>query len=286
MKKDRVLLVLKWVLILGGVAVASWPLIQDAIVAHNARTKISEIESTYDSMSSEERKHAMDQAHAYNEVLAGRPNPLGEEEIWDYDTQLTYHDEPSTMMSWIEIPKIDVKLAVYHHATEAVLMAGVGHIDATSIPVGGEGTNCVVSAHSGMQSTRMFDDIRALEKGDKFVFWTLKEPFAYEVVEIRDMVEPTDTRTLETVPGRDLATLVTCTPYNVNTHRLVVIGERCEYVPDEEPVPVIHNSRSLAPILLASGAVLALILIAVIPKVRKRIRNEAAKSCTDIENTL
>lgn len=281
MKRDKILLIMKWLLIVGGVAVAAWPLAQDAIVAYQARTKISEIESTYDSMNSEERKHAMEQAHAYNEVLAGRPNPLGDEQIWDYDTQLTYHDEPSTMMSWIEIPKIDVKLSVYHHATEAVLMAGVGHIDSTSIPVGGEGTNCVVSAHSGMQSTRMFDDIRALKKGDKFVFWTLKEPFAYEVVEIRDMVEPTDTKTLEAVPGKDLATLVTCTPYNVNTHRLVVVGQRCEYVPDEEPTPVAYNSRSLAPLLLAGGAVTALVLIAVIPKIRKRIKDADTKSCTD-----
>lgn len=269
-RRDNILKIAMWLLVLGGIALTATPFITDAVTAYNAKNKISEIESVYDDMTSEERQHAMRQAEAYNEVNAGRPNPL-KETVWDYDTQLTYHDEPSTMMSWIEIPKIDVRLAVYHHTTEATLMAGVGHMDTTSLPVGGNGTNCVVSAHSGMQTARMFDDIRALKVGDTFVFWTLKTPFAYRVTEIRDMVEPNDASILEIQPNKDLATLVTCTPYNVNTHRLVVIGERCEYTPDTNNVPAItQNSRMLPPLLVACGTILLFVVIAVTFRIRKR----------------
>lgn len=269
-RMKRLLRVATWLLVLGGVLVAASPLFIDMWSSYQAVNRISEIESTYDSMSNEDRIYAMQQAHAYNEQLAGGKPSIEANEIWSYDDQLTYHDEPSTMMSWIEIPKIGVRLAVYHHTTEAVLMAGVGHIDTTSLPVGGEGTNCVVSGHSGMDSMRMFDDIRALDVGDTFVFWSLKEPFAYKVIEIHDMVEPTDSTCLEPRKGKDLATLVTCTPYNVNTHRLIIVGERCEYVPEETTAVVTYNSRYIGPLALAGGAIVVFVILGIVFRIRKK----------------
>lgn len=231
--------------VIAGLAFLAWPVITEIVIAERAQNSISEIEAVYDSMSDEEREQNLMQAHAWNDMLRGVATDV---DLWDYDEQLTYHDEPSTMMSWIDMPKIGSHLPVYHHTTEAVLMAGVGHIDTTSLPVGGEGTLCALSGHSGMQNTRMFDDIRELEIGDEFVLWTLKEPYAYRVVSV-DTVMPDDTSVLEAQPGRDLCALVTCTPINVNTHRLVVLGERCEYREDSAnmspSVVSVANRRTL-----------------------------------------
>lgn len=260
------------VLIIGLVALA-YPVIMEMVMADKAAHSIAEIEAVYDSMSDEARLENVEQAHKFNDRLLGI---LDTGDVWDYDMQLTYHDEPSTMMAWIEIPKIGCKLPVYHHATEAVLMAGVGHVDTTCLPVGGEGTLCALSGHSGMRNARMFDDIRSLEVGDEFVLWTLSEPYAYRVCDVQTVL-PNEVSLLEPQPGRDLCVLVTCTPLNVNTHRLVVTAERCEYVPEAEELEVgveaVANRRS-APLIVAVSVtalvVGALVIVAVIGARRRR----------------
>lgn len=255
--------------VVGGLVVLAWPVASEYVASERAAAAISRIESVYDGMDDEARRENAAQAHAYNDRLAGR---TCDGDVWDYDAQLTYQGEPSTMMAWVQIPKIGSSLPVYHHTTEAVLMAGVGHVDTTALPVGGEGTLCALSGHSGMRNARMFDDIRELDTGDTFVVWTLKEPYAYKVCDVRT-VAPDDTSALEPCAGEDLCALITCTPLNVNTHRLVVTGRRCEYVAAARtPTADVRRvaNRRTAP-LLAGGCLIAATASFVL--VRRRCRH-------------
>lgn len=252
-----------------GLVVLAVPVIIENRTMADAANTINEIERVYDSMDDSAREECLAQAHAFNDRLRGEGDGR---EVWDYDNQLTYHDEPSTMMAWIELPKVAAALPVYHHVTDSVLMAGVGHIETTSLPVGGEGTLCVLSGHSGMPNARMFDDIHEMREGDVFVVWTLKDPYAYRVRDVR-VVEPNDVTSLVPEPGHDLCRLVTCTPINVNSHRLVVTGERCEYVPDapemERTVTSVATRRSV-PLMVSAVAVVLAIVVLVVRLVRRR----------------
>ena len=131
------------------------------------------------------------------------------------------------MMGYIDIPRIGVSLPIYHGTDEAVLQAAVGHLEWTSLPVGGSGTHCVLSGHRGLPNATLFTDLDQLEPGDTFTLHVLSRALTYTVREIL-VVEPGDTQALNIVPGEDLCTLMTCTPYGVNTHRLLVRGTRTE----------------------------------------------------------
>ena len=142
------------------------------------------------------------------------------------------------VMGYLSIPRINVKLSIYHGTAEDVLQTGVGHMNGTKLPVGGEDTHSVLSAHRGLPSARLFTDIDQMVRGDKFYIHILDETLAYEVDQILDMVDKDDMETLESalqiVPGEDYVTLFTCTPYGVNSHRLLVRGTRVPYNGEEE----------------------------------------------------
>lgn len=193
-----------------------------------AETHISRMEKVYTGENDPARLECKDQALKFNSRLAGQQV---EGEILDYSEQLFYREEP--MMASIEIPKIAVKLPIYHGTEENALMAGVGHWEVSSLPMGGGTAHCVLMAHTGMRNTRMFDDLHLLVPGDKFVIRVLNESHAYEVYDV-EVVEPADAAgKLGIVQGKDLVTLVTCTPHGVNSHRLLVHAERCDYVEAE-----------------------------------------------------
>ena len=135
------------------------------------------------------------------------------------------------MMGTIEIPKIQVKLPIYHTTDTEVLEKAAGHLEGSSLPVGGENTHAVISAHRGLPSAALFTDLDKLEKGDHFLLHVLDETLAYEVDQI-SVVKPEETDSLAVEPGEDLVTLLTCTPYGVNSHRLLVRGHRVPYDPD------------------------------------------------------
>ena len=146
-----------------------------------------------------------------------------------YTEQLTV----GGVMAYVDIPKINVYLPVQHGTGAETLEKSAGHVVGTSLPVGGSSTHAVLSAHSGMASSKLFSDIDQLEKGDKFYIHVLGEVLAYEVDAINTVL-PTDTSLLQIEDGKDLVTLVTCTPFGVNTHRLLVRGHRVPYVPERE----------------------------------------------------
>lgn len=150
------------------------------------------------------------------------------------------------VMGYLSIPKIDVKLSIYHGTSDEVLQTGIGHLDGTSLPIGGESTHSVLAAHRGLPSARLFTDVDQLQEGDKFYIHVLDEVLAYQVDQILDMVDKDDHKTLEealqTEEGKDYVTLFTCTPYGVNSHRLLVRGVRVPYNGEEDVKPTAAES--------------------------------------------
>ena len=173
------------------------------------------------------------------------------------------------IMGFVVIPKISVNLPIYHGTDTQTLAAGVGHLLGSSLPVGGESTHTILSGHSGMASQKMFTDLEQLVVGDVFYLHILNETLAYQVVEINTVL-PYDTSLLGIVPGEDLCTLVTCTPYGVNTHRLLVCGSRIPYeeaeqlmeeTASEEATASTWEEKYLQGIVLGIAAALVLILV-------------------------
>ena len=197
----------------------------------------------------------LQEARTYNAMLAGV------QDAWPalpYSEQLALNDAEDAF-GWIEIPAINVSLPIYHTASDESLASGVGHIEGTSLPVGGASTHCVLSGHSGMALARMFDNLGALQPGDLISIHVLGNELVYQV-ESQHVVWPWETEAFAIEEGRDLLTLVTCTPYGVNDHRLLVKAVRTDRaLPEESPVENAVQSidaRS-APLLIALGAGMA-----------------------------
>lgn len=259
--------------VIAGLLVLTSPVIADIIETWRSTQSISTATSQVKSLPEDVSASLLGQAQAYNADLVAHTKSDG---VLPYEQQLVANG--STMLCWVEIPKIDIRLRVYHGTGEDELMAGAGHIEGTSLPVGGASTHCAISAHSGMPTARMFDDLHDLENGDVFVLWTLDEPYAYEVTHM-EVVEPGVVDPLAIVPGEDLCTLVTCTPYGINSHRLLVQGRRCPYeVAQEVPTPAMYVSPRVWPLvtgLVVSGGTLAFLSIRLILKRhRKKLGEE------------
>lgn len=265
-------------LLAGLVIIAYFP-VTEMLDAYRRQKVIDSLEQTVYEMDDSERQEMLAQARAYNEKLAGKYTEIPSDKIWPYEKQLAPKGY-DVAFSYLQIPDIGLKMPVYHGTDNNALSAGVGHLEGSSLPVGGTDTHCVLTAHSGMQNMRAFDDIRDLEKGDVFGISTQGELFTYEVYEI-ETVLPDEIDSLNIRPGEDLCTLITCTPYGINTHRLLVHGRRC-------PVPegfgktgmdmkAVIKNRRVWPFLLAILAVLIVLLIAYRKKSKKRKQNNEKK---------
>lgn len=186
----------------------AWPydlaVVLDRLEASGVFNQISTVSSTVDALSAEERERILLQARSFNEQLAGEATELPTDQIEPYAQQLIFDRDP--MMSWVEIPSIDVSMPIYHGTSEEVLMAGVGHLEGTSLPVGGTSTHCVLTAHSGMRNLSMFDDIHSLEPGDLVLLHTMNKTLAYKMVN-SEVVCLRRWETLTIEPGADKVTL-------------------------------------------------------------------------------
>lgn len=214
------------------------------------------------------------EAVAYNEKLAQKSYrwTLSEEDKKEYESLLNIGG--NGMMGYIEIPKIKVSLPIYHGIDDAVLQIAIGHIAGSSLPVGGESTHCVLSGHRGLPSAKLFTNLDQLKEGDIFIIRVLDEMLTYEVDQIR-IVEPDELSDLEIVQGKDLCTLVTCTPYGVNTHRLLVRGHRVANQ-DTDSVRVTADAIQIEPIMVApviAGPILLILLIVLIISTGKKRKN-------------
>jgi len=177
----------------------------------------------------------LEKAYEYNEELLPSILPDSFAEAEANGTDETYMSLLNTngdgIMGYIQIPSINVKLPIFHTTSEEVLQIGVGHLEGSSLPVGGENTHSVLSAHRGLPSATLFTDLDKVQIGEDFFIIIMGEYYAYEVDQI-EVVEPDDTSLLQVEDGQDLCTLITCTPYGVNTQRLMVRGHRVPYTPE------------------------------------------------------
>jgi len=205
-------------------------------------------------------KEIWESARAYNASLLERENNfiLTEEQKAAYDRELNISN--SGVMGYIEIPVINVTLSIYHSTDDAILQVAVGHLDWTSLPTGGESTHCVVSGHRGLPSARLFTDLDKLVVGDYFLLHVLDETLTYEVDQIL-IVEPQDTDALLIQEGKDLCTLVTCTPYGINSHRLLVRGHRVENMEQAQTVRVTADAVIIEKLVVAPFVLLPILLL-------------------------
>ena len=220
-------------------------------------------------MENEEYRIELEKAQAYNQTLLGRQNPylLSDEQRTEYNARLDITG--SGIMGYIEIPCVNIMLPVYHGTSETILQVAVGHLDWSSLPAGGASTHCVLSGHRGLPSARLFTDLDKMAVGDYFVLHVLDQTLTYEVDQIL-VVEPQDTQALLIEEGKDLCTLVTCTPYGVNSHRMLVRGHRIENIEEAKVVRVtadalIVDKLLVAPFVLAP-ILLAMLVSLLIPK--------------------
>jgi len=232
LKKKTILISLAVLAFLGAMGITLYPLIS---TAYNESHR-SEIQTHYEEkvMDTDRTKlmEELQKAHAYNRNLTDYSQEALLEAENEYKDCLNLMNDG--IMGYVKVPKINVQLPIYHGTNADTLEVGAGHLLGSSLPVGGNNTHCVLTAHSGMATDKMFSDLPQMEEGDVFYLDILSETFAYQVDQIKT-VTPYDSTYLSTVAGEDLCTLVTCTPFGVNTHRLLVRGTR---IPYEEAVEI------------------------------------------------
>ena len=269
--KKRKSLFLPIVLCITGLLVLFFPVAADWYASYQASQIVSEMTDAYEPLDDPELVALKENAVVYNLSLVGIESP--ETDILPYKQQMIYRG--IQQMAWIDIPKIQVALPIYHGTDTDALAAGAGHLEGSSLPLGGDSTHSVITGHSGMQGERMFDEIRRLQVGDTFVIHSLGEPYAYRIYDI-ETVWPEEMDSLKIQSGRDLCTLITCTPYGINDHRLLVHAERCEYLPEMEPAlpPEITYWNTRSAIFFAAAMFVALFLVALIWRARRNKKEE------------
>ena len=226
--KNRIVVILLIVVLLAGLSLLLYPFVSDYWNSlHQSRAIATYMEAVTE-LDEAAYEEWWDGAKAYNASLPGTQNRFlpDKEEQRNYEKLLDISG--TGILGYVEIPNIDVLLPIYHGTDEEVLQVAIGHIEGSSLPVGGESTHCVISGHRGLPSSRLFTDLDQLTEGDIFILRVLDETLTYEVDQIH-IVEPDDTSLLGIEEGQDLCTLITCTPYGINSHRLLVRGKRIPY---------------------------------------------------------
>lgn len=262
--------------LLAGIGLVLYPVVGTYLNDRSFSDAVSHYEQVVQTLPEDERQQMLAEAHAYNDSLRGDPVhdpfvlnsgyvvPDNYNEVLDVDG--------TGLMGTVTIPSIDLTLPIYHGTSDDVLAHGAGHIPQTSLPVGGMGTHAVITGHTGLPTARLFTDLERVKVGDVFVVEVLGERHAYAVDDV-SVVEPDDVSSIRAESEHEYVTLLTCTPYGVNSHRLLVRG-----VPTELPDDVALATETHVPwqLIAALGAVAVLVAILVVRAVRKRRRARAA----------
>ncbi len=281
--KRKISGILFGLLFLAGFGILAYPTISDQWNTYRQSLLISSYEDTIAQLEPEDFTReweaakkfnsTLEQNNLYGDVFGASDDNIENTEYWK-----VLNIAGDGIMGYLSIPKINVRLAVYHGTSEEVLQTGIGHLGGTKLPIGGEGTHSVVAAHRGLPSARLFTDIDQLEGGDQFYIHILDEILAYQVDKILPMVDKDDAGTLEEAlriePGADQVTLFTCTPYGVNSHRLLVRGKRVPYSGEEEVAGITQSMlkavRNYYMLYLLLGLSITLLIIAVMRLLFKR----------------
>lgn len=261
-KQSTITTIILILVFLVGLSLLLYPTISDYWNSLHQSRAIASYAEQVAAMDNNAYEALWNEAKAYNETLVNKSNRfnLTEEELEEYQSLLRVSD--TNVIGYIEITKINCYLPIYHGTDEAVLQVGVGHLEGSSLPVGGESTHTVISGHRGLPSAKLFTDLDQVEAGDTFVLYILDEILTYEVDQIR-IVEPQEIGELDIVEGEDYCTLVTCTPYGVNSHRLLVRGHRVENAAQASTVRVTADAMQIEPIVVAPIVAIPLILLLV-----------------------
>lgn len=271
MKKHGTTILLILIFMLG-LGLLLYPTVSDWWNSQHQSKAIATYSENVENLNDNEKDEFFEEAYRFNEIIKKRGGNqfLSEVETAQYENTL---DVTGTgIMAYIEIPSINVSLPVYHGVSESVLQIAVGHLEWTSLPVGGESTHCVLSGHRGLPSAKLFTSLDKLAVGDVFMLNTLGETLTYQVSQIL-IVEPDDTSDLDIVSGEDLCTLVTCTPYGVNSHRLLVTGKRIANIEEAPIIVVTPNANLIEPLVVApivAAPMLFVLFIYVMIKYRRK----------------
>lgn len=264
-------------LLLAGVSLLLYPSLSDYWNSMHQTRAIASYAETVSQLDTAQYDEMWKAAQDYNRSLAQRETAfaLTDEQKAAYESLLDVSG--LGVMGYNEIPEIDCSLPIYHGTEESVLQVAVGHLEWSNLPVGGEGTHCVLSGHRGLPSAKLFTNLDKLAVGDTFLLRVLDEVLTYEVDQIL-IVEPEQVDALGIVPGEDYCTLVTCTPYGINTHRLLVRGHRVENTPEAARMHVTADATQFDPLLvapvLAIPVLLLLLMILLVPKRRRKSRED------------
>ena len=256
---------------LAGLSLLLYPTVSDYWNSLHASEAVAAYAENVENLDSAKYDDILSASHAYNRSLLGRSSAftLTDEQAAEYETLLDVND--TGIMGYIEIPSISISLPIYHGTEDSVLQIAVGHLEWSSLPVGGESTHCVLSGHRGLPSAKLFTNLDQLVEGDTFVIRVLDEVLTYEVDQIM-IVEPEDASALAIEEGKDLCTLVTCTPYGINSHRLLVRGHRVENA--SEAIRVTSDAIQIEPLIVApvvaAPILLILLLVLLLPGNKKK----------------
>ena len=276
MKKNKSTLILILVFFVG-LSVMLYPTISDYVNQRNQSRAVASYAQDVDTMTDADYSAYFDAADAFNAQVAANENAL-----YRPDQLSGYYDTlditGTGIMGYITITKIGVELPIYHGTSDSVLQIAAGHLEGTSLPVGGASTHAVISAHRGLPSAKLFTNLDQLEVGDTFTITVLDRVLTYEVDKIT-IVLPTQTDDLLVADGKDYVTLMTCTPYGINTHRLLVRGRRVETPDQFKRIRVTAEALKIEPIIVAPVMALPMLLILLIgmllsTRKRKKTRGE------------
>ena len=278
MKKHKTVIFLSFGFLVG-ICILLYPAFSDFWNSKTQSRAITNYETVLENLKPEDYTAIFEKAYAYNKALYETNYPL-----MDYKDVPGYYDTLSVtdndMIGYLKIERIGLELPIYHGTSDDVLNKGVGHLQGSSLPVGGENTHCVMSAHRGLPSSKLFTDLDRMETGDTFQIIVLDQVLTYQVDFIK-IIEPADVNDLRIIDGGDYCTLFTCTPYGINTHRLLVRGIRIETI-KEKPVLYVSNEAFRIEPLLVTPAVAApmlfVLLIHLLVKYREPPKNSRQKN--------
>lgn len=272
MKKGTLSTIILILVFLVGLSLLLYPSVSDYWNSLHQSRAIAEYAEQVAALDNSMYDALWEAARSYNAVLPGKTDryEMSDEERAEYESLLNVSG--NGILGYIEIPLIGCSLPIYHGTEESVLQIAVGHIEGSSLPTGGAGTHCVLSGHRGLPSAKLFTNLDKLTEGDTFMLRILDETLTYEVDQIL-IVLPYEMDALEIDPEADYCTLVTCTPYGINSHRLLVRGHRVENQEEAKTVRVTADAIQIEPLLVAplvAAPMLMLLLIALLVSTRRR----------------
>ena len=262
-KKGNYITLLLFLILLAGLSLLLYPSVSDYWNSLHQTRAIATYAEEVANLNQDQYDEIWAAAESYNASLTDRVNAYLLSDAQKEEYQQLLNVSGLGVMGYIEIPSIDCSLPIYHGTEESVLQIAVGHLEWSSLPVGGESTHCVLSGHRGLPSAKLFTNLDKLQTGDIFMLRVLDNVLTYEVDQIL-IVEPQETGALRIVEGKDYCTLVTCTPYGINTHRLLVRGHRIDNIEEAKTVRVTADAIQIEPLLVAPVVAIPILLLLLI----------------------